>query len=168
MSKCFFQVDISSQKQTNEFYFTNMKPLLDLFLFVFWRKLKTPKRHFEIIWPLQKSSSVEICSIVIEFYTEGRVDCSRKSKFPNLSDRCCKYNLFDCFLHDLHRALMNTSSSNHNVQFSLALFDVELTSFFLPWKNLNKKLQSYQIHTIFCSITYKDKGKLSKIILERV
>ena len=26
--------------------------LWDLFLFVFWRKLKTPKRHFEINWPL--------------------------------------------------------------------------------------------------------------------
>ena len=26
--------------------------LCDLFLFVFWKKLKTPKRHFEIIWPL--------------------------------------------------------------------------------------------------------------------
>ena len=23
-----------------------------MFLFVFWKKLKTPKRHFEIIWPL--------------------------------------------------------------------------------------------------------------------
>ena len=30
----------------NEFYFTTVKPL------VFWRKLKTPKRHFEIVWPL--------------------------------------------------------------------------------------------------------------------
>ena len=34
----------------NKFYFTTMK--LDLFLSVFWRKLKTPKRHFEIIWRL--------------------------------------------------------------------------------------------------------------------
>ena len=25
--------------------------LWDLFLFVFWRKLKAPKRHFEINWP---------------------------------------------------------------------------------------------------------------------
>ena len=24
----------------------------DVFLFAFWKKLKTPKRHFEIIWPL--------------------------------------------------------------------------------------------------------------------
>ena len=40
------------QKRTNKFYFTTMKPQVDLFLFVFWRKLKTPKRYFEINWPL--------------------------------------------------------------------------------------------------------------------
>ena len=54
--KRFFQADISSKKRTNEFYFTTMKPQVDLFSFVFWRKLKTPKRHFEIIWPLIKKS----------------------------------------------------------------------------------------------------------------
>ena len=26
--------------------------LIDLFSFVFWKKVKTPKRHFEINWPL--------------------------------------------------------------------------------------------------------------------
>ena len=26
--------------------------LVDLFSFVFWKKVKTPKRHFEINWPL--------------------------------------------------------------------------------------------------------------------
>ena len=30
-----------------------MKPQVDLFLFVFWKKLKTPKIHFEINWPLE-------------------------------------------------------------------------------------------------------------------
>ena len=29
-----------------------MKHQVDLFSFVFWRKLKTAKRHFEINWPL--------------------------------------------------------------------------------------------------------------------
>ena len=29
-----------------------MKSQVDLFSFVFWRKLKTQKRHFEINWPL--------------------------------------------------------------------------------------------------------------------
>ena len=47
-----FQVDVSCKKQMKEFYLTTMKPQVDLFSFVFWRKLKTPKRHFEIIWPL--------------------------------------------------------------------------------------------------------------------
>ena len=51
-SEWFFQVDVSSKKRTNEFYFTAMKPQVDLFSLVFWRKLKTPKRHFEINWPL--------------------------------------------------------------------------------------------------------------------
>ena len=47
-SKCFFQTDVSSKKRMNEFYFTTMKPQV-----VFWKKLKTPKRHFEINWHKQ-------------------------------------------------------------------------------------------------------------------
>ena len=47
-SEQFFQANVSSKKQTNEFYFTTMKPQVDLFLLVFWKKLKAPKRHFEI------------------------------------------------------------------------------------------------------------------------
>ena len=50
MSKWFFQAHVSSKKRTNEFYFTAMKPQVDLFSFSFWRKLKAPKRHFEINW----------------------------------------------------------------------------------------------------------------------
>ena len=53
-SKWFFQVDVSSKKRTNKFDFTTMKPQVDLFSFVFWKKLMTPKRHFEIMWPLEK------------------------------------------------------------------------------------------------------------------
>ena len=49
-SKRFFQADVSSKK----FYFTTMKSQVDLFSFLFWRKLKTPKRHFEINWPLAR------------------------------------------------------------------------------------------------------------------
>ena len=47
-SKLFFQIDVSSKKRTDEFYFTTMKLQIDLFLFVFRRKLKTQKRHLEI------------------------------------------------------------------------------------------------------------------------
>ena len=45
-------LEVSYKKRTNEFYFTTMKPQVDLFSFVFRRKLKTPKKHFEIIWAL--------------------------------------------------------------------------------------------------------------------
>jgi hypothetical protein len=34
------------------FDFTAMIPQVNLFSFVFWEKLKTQKRHFEINWPL--------------------------------------------------------------------------------------------------------------------
>ena len=42
----------SPKKRTNKFDFTTMIPQVNLFSFVFLRKLKTPKRHFEINWPL--------------------------------------------------------------------------------------------------------------------
>ena len=53
-SKWFFQTDVSSKNRTNEFDFTTMILQVDLFSFVFWKKLKTPKRHFEINRPLEK------------------------------------------------------------------------------------------------------------------
>ena len=37
-----------------------MKPQVDLFSFVFWRKLKTPKRHFEINWPLAPTTKASL------------------------------------------------------------------------------------------------------------
>ena len=43
-SKWFFQADVSSKKWMNEFDFTNFRSF-------FWKKLKTPKRHFKINWP---------------------------------------------------------------------------------------------------------------------
>ena len=58
-----------------------MKPQVDLFSFVFWRKLKTPKRHFEINWPLVMSKKVgdfvKFCSLlrIYELYkTEAAID----------------------------------------------------------------------------------------------
>ena len=44
----FKYIDVSSKKRTNKFYFTTMKLQVDLFSFLFGRKLKTPKGHFEI------------------------------------------------------------------------------------------------------------------------
>ena len=37
-----------SQITKKKFDFTTMIPQVDMFLFVSWEKLKTPKRHFEI------------------------------------------------------------------------------------------------------------------------
>ena len=68
-SKWFFQAYFSSKKRTNEFYFTTMKPQADLFSFVYWRKLKTPKRHIEINCPLpfkNFSATTEISKFGIE------------------------------------------------------------------------------------------------------
>ena len=44
----FFQADVPFKKRTNQFDFTTMKPQVDLFWFIFWKKLKSLKRHFEI------------------------------------------------------------------------------------------------------------------------
>ena len=48
ISKGFLMSSISSKKRTKEFDFTTMIPQVDWFSFVFWRKSKTPKNHFEI------------------------------------------------------------------------------------------------------------------------
>ena len=48
VSKANYQAVNFSKKRTNEFDFTTMIPEDNLFLFVFWKKLKTPKRHFQI------------------------------------------------------------------------------------------------------------------------
>ena len=48
ISKGLFVVLNSPKKRTKKFDFTTMIPQFVLFPFVFWEKLKTPKRHFEI------------------------------------------------------------------------------------------------------------------------
>ena len=50
ISKGFLMSSISSKKRTKEFDFTTMIPQVDLFSFVFWRKSRTPKNHFEIVF----------------------------------------------------------------------------------------------------------------------
>ena len=46
--KDFFDILNSSKKRTKKFDLTTMIPEVDLFSFVFWKNLKTPKRCFEI------------------------------------------------------------------------------------------------------------------------
>ena len=50
ISKCLFGVFTFSQKmnETIRLYYV----LVNLLSFVFWEQVKTPKRNFEIIWPL--------------------------------------------------------------------------------------------------------------------
>ena len=45
---------ISSNKQTNELDVTIKISEDDLFSFFFWKKMKTPIRHFEINWRLNR------------------------------------------------------------------------------------------------------------------
>ena len=66
-SKRFFQADVSSNKRTNKFNFTTMIPQDDLCLFIFWKKLKTPKRNFKINWPLVASLAL-FCSTALRSY----------------------------------------------------------------------------------------------------
>ena len=59
ISKRFLGSSISSKKRTNELDFSTMIPQVDLFLFVFWRKLTTPKNHFEINWPFIQYTEIK-------------------------------------------------------------------------------------------------------------
>ena len=49
-SKCLFGIFLKTNKKIN---FTSMVPQVEMFLVVFWVKLKTSERHFKINWPLQ-------------------------------------------------------------------------------------------------------------------
>ena len=58
-SKLFFQIDVSSKKRTDEFYFTTMKPQVDLFSLIleeiegtkktFWNYLTFSRNNVQII-----------------------------------------------------------------------------------------------------------------------
>ena len=60
-SQCIFQ------KQMNEFNITTLRPQVDLFLFVLWKKLKTQKRNFKIYWPLENTKKTFESSIDDDF-----------------------------------------------------------------------------------------------------
>ena len=54
-SKWFSQADISSKKTDEQILLYYYETSGWLFSFVFWKKLKTPKRHFEINWLYQQT-----------------------------------------------------------------------------------------------------------------
>ena len=60
----------------NKFYCTAMRPQVDLFSFVFWRKLRTTKRRFEINWPLKFIFSKKATKID-EIFTVDLTLCSK-------------------------------------------------------------------------------------------
>jgi hypothetical protein len=59
ISKGLFGILNSSKKWTKKFDLTTMIPQVDLFSSVFWKNLKTPKRHFDINWPLKEVRNCE-------------------------------------------------------------------------------------------------------------
>ena len=63
--KGLFSIVNSPKTRTKQFDFSTMIPQVDLFSFVFGEKLKTPKRHFEIKWPLLVKAILSVCSVPI-------------------------------------------------------------------------------------------------------
>ena len=67
-----FYVELKVRQIQNDFFKPMFLPknertnssllLVDLFSFIFWKKVRTPKRHFEISWPLMNSSWKMQCS----------------------------------------------------------------------------------------------------------
>ena len=67
----FFKLMLSRKnEQTN-----SISLLRELILFIFWRKLKTPKRHFEINWPLE--ATAEILENLVSFF--GRFEDTKRT-----------------------------------------------------------------------------------------
>ena len=79
--------------------------LWDMFSFVFWKKLKTPIRHFEIIWPLKpsqnkKGQTFSCCSMHFKIF-------KMKLFFNNLKSltisKCTFWYFKSCFLNNFLR-----------------------------------------------------------------
>ena len=66
-----------------------MIPQVDLFSFVVWKKLKTPKRHFEINWPLPKIVLTFHC-LNIFFMLATNIVCFK----INISWGCLLYQIW--------------------------------------------------------------------------
>ena len=64
----FFQADFSSKQQMYRFDFITCRLVFIRFLEVFWKKVMTQKRHFEINWPL-KSLINNLCRYLPKYFT---------------------------------------------------------------------------------------------------
>ena len=81
--------------------------LCDVFPFVFWKKLKTPKKHFEIIWPLVESrESIGLqsrtvhssCWSVLDFWKINLEKSKFNKSISNWIFTACKNQFQNCFL----------------------------------------------------------------------
>ena len=62
---------------------------LTFFLFVFWKKLKTPKRHFEINWPLRIHTTQ-----IFQWPTNRDLDLKSYSLIGQLSWNECAFKIW--------------------------------------------------------------------------
>ena len=111
----FQQMFPPKDKQTNST--TTMIPQVNLFLFSFWRKLKTPKRHFEINWPLSNVKTKWKKKLLIsEAFSE---DMNFMLLLSNFLYTFCPLNNQVFFVsndqvHSLYLFLYPICGSNHN------------------------------------------------------
>ena len=78
ISKGLFGILTSSKNQAKEVDLTTMIPQVDLFSFIFWKNLKTPKRHFEINWPLRKKQ-LQIANL-----SYGRLEAFKLERYVSI------------------------------------------------------------------------------------
>ena len=84
-SKWFFKPTfLPKNKQTNSTLL-----LVDLFMFVFGKKMKTPKRHFEINWPLAHPSLGQKFSFLSSFSS-----FPKRSSYKSTNDTMQDYDKF--------------------------------------------------------------------------
>ena len=111
------------QKTNKWILFTTMKPQVDLFILIFWRKLKTQKRHFEIIWPLERLDYWDISPIhtqnvlgIIQFLKRQTAAGVRWQKSSGMKCRAC-HNLllipFSLWTIRFGFVINNIGFSNH-------------------------------------------------------
>ena len=62
------------KKRTKKFDFTTMIPQVDLFLFIFWKKLKTKKKDISKLTDLQQSCQSQSVNSVSNFFFAHSVD----------------------------------------------------------------------------------------------
>ena len=115
--------------------------LCDMFSFVFLKKLKTPKRHFEIIWPLANSVKEKISSNYL--FIIGFID---RIQIPRILS-----GIFYAF----HVSLQHFFQSPNVV--------IEIFNLFPKIKILTRQTGDFMLETSLCCVCWNEKQKRSKI-----